>query len=509
MTSSIVSAILNKPNWHTKIHDQKICLNWTREFCEQGADYKIVSNIIGILRKHASYIHESNNNTFDIKLDDYYWFDNLNYSIGEIVEPNKCNCNCLVCTNQEYYIELPNNEIDSEVDEIINDPNLTDYRNCPCLKHVNMCKENFLHNNVWSFNNLIDVELKQKFINEVNKLDKSDKHPNTNNMVTNITHPSLYPYVKGMTLINDSKIKIGKSMIFQWLPANVKVEKIKTHKTNLNLHSDSDSDSNSNSESDSDYESDSSTITNENTQYKSTFMSSINGIPFDDSTVELYDTIGQIFSKFVPHFENIIENRYDYVPLRENCQVIVKIQEVNLDQNNQILDEGSWHLEGTKYERIVATGIYYYGMENIRDNYLNFRVNLADGTENGLSYHQYCFKYVEHHTGIVEQDGHNLNIGQIQTKEDLCLIWQNNLQHKVSDIVLEQINQSGTRKILVFFLVDTSERILSTADVVEPQSAYIDIETALINRQLLMFDRKYETKKQGGYYEREWSLCEH
>ena len=326
-------------------------------------------------------------------------------------------------------------------------------------------------------------------------------------MVTNITHPSLYPYVKGMTLINDSKIKIGKSMIFQWLPANVKVEKIKTHKTNLNLHSDSDSDSNADDDINSD--SDSSVITNENTQYKSTFMSSINGIPFDDSTTELYDTIGEIFSRFVPHFEKIIENRYDYVSLRENCQVIVKIQEVNLNQNNPILDEGSWHLEGTKYERIIATGIYYYGMENIIDNYLNFRVNLADGTENGISYHQYCFKYVEHHTGIVEQNGHNLNIGQIQTKEDLCLIWQNNLQHKVSDIVLEQINQSGTRKILVFFLVDTSERILSTADIVEPQSAYIDIETAKINRQLLMFDRKYETKKQGGYYEREWSLCEH
>ena len=107
-------------------------------------------------------------------------------------------------------------------------------------------------------------------------------------------------------------------------------------------------------------------------------------------------------------------------------------------------------------------------------------------------------------------------LGSIKTNEDLCLVWPNTFQHKVSEVSLNlNLNQTlpnqtthGTRKILVFFLVDPSQRILSTADI-EQQEEYICLETANVNRLLLMFDRKYETQKQEEVYEREWSLCEH
>ena len=36
-------------------------------------------------------------------------------------------------------------------------------------------------------------------------------------------------------------------------------------------------------------------------------------------------------------------------------------------------DGGSWHIEGMEYEHIIASGIYYYDIENIKGSYLQFR----------------------------------------------------------------------------------------------------------------------------------------
>jgi hypothetical protein len=65
-----------------------------------------------------------------------------------------------------------------------------------------------------------------------------------------------------------------------------------------------------------------------------------------------------------------------------------------------------------------------------------------------------------------------------------------------------------TKKILVFFLIDPNHRIISTADI-EPQQTFISEADAKIYRDILMFERKYESNIQKSIFEREWSLCEH
>jgi hypothetical protein len=526
MNTSIVSTILKKASWQTKIHDNDICLKWIREFSEQGAcnlgtgvagaDHNIVSNIIDILRNHSSYIYKSNNGISEVELEYYDWFTDTTFSLPYI----KCKCDCLICDGREYAINNPdfdedgnsihesndsdesdeeNQETSIPIDNGSNGPTRTHWSQCKCLNECNKTLDNLLKSNVKSLNNLIDGELKEQFISCIECYDKSDKHPNTNNMVSDIIHPSLYSYVKGMTRLNlncNTEItEIDKNMVFQWLPANVFVER------------------------------------DNNGLIKTSFTSPINGIPFvgdvnnndnktdtdrENITTQLYESIEQIFSKFVPHFEScinklikdgMVESLTNPFQLND-CQVIVKVQEINLDKQHPLFDEGSWHLEGTIYERIIATGIYYYQMENIKDNQLNFRVKLPTDFEYDLNYPQNCHQYVEHHYGIDEDSGSNLYIGNVQTKEDLCLVFPNNFQHKVSSIKLNDKTKIGSRKILVFFLIDPSQKILSTADV-EPQHEYIDYETACINRQLLMFDRKYEQTKQNCVYEREFSLCEH
>jgi hypothetical protein len=502
--NSIINSIINKPSWKTKILDNTIRTKWIREFCEQGADHNIVSNIINILKNHVNVI--SSDQSYQKQNLEYYdWFVDITYIVKEIIPfcYDKCRCNCIICSGDEYLLNMDESEYTQGDHELINDPNITHYLNCECYKKINDAKKQFLNNNVFQIQNLISGKEKANFKSAIEFLDKSDTHPNTNGIVTNITHPSLYPYVKGMSRFINSNVEehIDPNMIFQWLPANVSVSHIRGNKDNKQH-----------------------IITTK-------FKSPINGIPLNESqeSKQIYESIESIFSQLVPYFEQTLDklkqtgravNNFPNDHILTDCQVIVKIQEINLDseRGTTSFDEGLWHLEGTYYEKIIATGIYYYETNNISDTYLNFRVGLSPNSENDLNYQQYSFEHVKHHYGIDVEVGYNMEIGSIQTKEDLCLVWPNTLQHKVSNVQLRQnTDQSmdqilnplrGTRKILVFFLIDPSQTILSTADI-EPQEEYINLETAHVNRMLLMFDRKYETQKQDEVYEREWSLCEH
>ncbi|MCZ4101755.1 DUF4246 family protein, partial [Streptomyces sp. H39-C1] len=74
--------------------------------------------------------------------------------------------------------------------------------------------------------------------------------------------------------------------------------------------------------------------------------------------------------------------------------------------------------------------------------------------------------------------------------------------------------RAGHRKILAFFLVDPSERIVSTSDL-PPQQPWSDTSTMTLNqakeyREQLMQERKFFVNEHNEQlYEREFSLCEH
>jgi hypothetical protein len=105
-----------------------------------------------------------------------------------------------------------------------------------------------------------------------------------------------------------------------------------------------------------------------------------------------------------------------------------------------------------------------------------------------------------------------VQLGQVETKEDMLLVFPNFLQHKVSDVRLQDSAQQGTRKILCFFLISPYEHVVSTAHVTPQQQAQggtMTLEEAHQYRELLMFQRKYELSDQTAFFERGWSLCEH
>lgn len=60
-------------------------------------------------------------------------------------------------------------------------------------------------------------------------------------------------------------------------------------------------------------------------------------------------------------------------------QVIVKLANIELTVDAPDYGGGTWHVEGTNNERIVATGIYYYDVHNITQSKLDYVVAACGG----------------------------------------------------------------------------------------------------------------------------------
>jgi len=65
------------------------------------------------------------------------------------------------------------------------------------------------------------------------------------------------------------------------------------------------------------------------------------------------------------------------------------------------------------------------------------------------------------------------DIGDVITKTHRCVAFPNLYQHQVQPFRLEDPTKPGHRKILVFFLVDPTQKILSATDVVPQQREWV------------------------------------
>ncbi|MER8220669.1 DUF4246 domain-containing protein [Streptomyces sp. NPDC094143] len=190
-------------------------------------------------------------------------------------------------------------------------------------------------------------------------------------------------------------------------------------------------------------------------------------------------------------------------------QVIVKLATIHLTPDMPEYPGGSWHVEGMLNERIVSTGIYYWDSENITESRLSFRAALDDP-----NYEQNDDNGLREVYGLEDEDALNQVLGSASTPAGRCLAFPNILQHRVGSFRLADPTRPGHRKILAFFLVDPSERIVSTSDV-PPQQPWSDTSTMTLEqakeyREQLMQERKFFVDEHNELlYEREFSLCEH
>ncbi|KAF9118480.1 hypothetical protein BGW39_001141, partial [Mortierella sp. 14UC] len=366
---------------------------------------------------------------------------------------------------------------------------------------------------------LVSNELKERLQACVKRLEDvpaylKDWHPGSNRQVLDLVHPSLYPLVAGRTFVTDKEaipplefMKEGKviqecprptgeggatkdaqfySKRFQWLPTDFDVTpegKVKARSYINNLH--------------------------------------------PEEHREMYPVLQEILGEFFPMFEEVLgemrvfetkkkrlkpdpygwygenppeeedfsddDGWYDYfdnripepaaipefTPPRDVAkydlravgrerplQVIVKLANIELTPDNPRYGGGSWHVEGMANENIVATGIYYYHAENVTESRLNFRIQVAEP-----DYEQSDKQGMWHMYRLFDGDAVVQHLDGIVTKQDRCIVFPNIYQHQVQPFELQDPTQPGSRKILVFFLVNPEEDHIVSTTFVPPQQA--------------------------------------
>ncbi|KAJ2777797.1 hypothetical protein GGI15_004397 [Coemansia interrupta] len=152
-------------------------------------------------------------------------------------------------------------------------------------------------------------------------------------------------------------------------------------------------------------------------------------------------------------------------------QAIVKMSNIVLTPEKPEYEGGTWHVEALENERIIATGIYYYDIDNITESNLAFRESIDPLT---VSYEQHREDMIDADYDIFDENGITDSLlisqplGQVEARNGRCIVFPNIYQHRVSGFKLADPAKPGHRKIFAFFFIDPSTRIPST-EIVPPQ----------------------------------------
>ncbi|OAJ45438.1 hypothetical protein BDEG_28578 [Batrachochytrium dendrobatidis JEL423] len=187
---------------------------------------------------------------------------------------------------------------------------------------------------------------------------------------------------------------------------------------------------------------------------------------------------------YVPTLPEHFEPKYESakpVSLRgRNLQVIVKLTNIQLTPSKPKYDKGNWHNEGPINESIVAIGLYYYDVENITTPKLDFREAVSRFDERASD------MYWRDVYDIDQESPQNQYIGSLELPNGRCAVYPNRYQHKEQSFELADPTQPGHCKILTFFVVNPSRRIVSTAHVApqQPQWYNSSLDKACIPPEL-------------------------
>ncbi|KAJ2430598.1 hypothetical protein IWW41_003211 [Coemansia sp. RSA 2522] len=361
---------------------------------------------------------------------------------------------------------------------------------------------------VWMSDSLIDADITQELKRYVavleNVLEKDrDYHPNTNNQVVNLVDPSLYPLIYARSRVLSPAAAVDLNMVGQFPGSFTQwvedVEKVWKDEQGKSIFYFPPAGSGSSKSEKFCWLPTEFRVHDEGAVTIESYINNLHPVKH----AAFYPTIARIFSKFVPMLEHVLtdvlfprarrvrpnaeywfkteenepefDNAYyqfddDYWALRgHRLQAILKMSNIMLTPDQPEYNGGDWHVEAMANERIVATGIYYYDVENITESTLNFR-------ESVKSFHTYNHRNengVNHAYGLaVDEFGDDVSlvqeVGDVQVKNGRCVVFPNTYQHQMSGFKLVDPTKPGHCKILTFFFIDPTTRIPST-EIVPPQ----------------------------------------
>ena len=182
-----------------------------------------------------------------------------------------------------------------------------------------------------------------------------------------------------------------------------------------------------------------------------------------------------------------------------NLQVVCKIADYTFAPGDTF--EGVWHYEGMAHENIVMTGLFYPASDEELGGGLEFKRAFTDpeGSKLMMEVPQTRPAWFDDMVG----DGFT-PLGKTTTETGKLLVFPNCHAHRV----LKMENTTSrilTRRLMVFFVVDPNDRILSSKDH-PPLPRKVSLEQALADRLELMKERKFAKQSLNP---REIELCEH
>ncbi len=452
----ICQEITSKKNWFNKVANPEIVSKWREEFASQSIkldEFDLAIKLLQATTQGSQHLEECDWNEGAMMCDNC--LEQLKQDI--IANPDDFSFDPDDVLREDFFASGWEYEYD-----------FTDWANDNCTHAYCKCTppdssiNDYLE---YISNGALPSELHNEWkqlISQICQREPIDWHPGSNQQVRDIIHPSLYCYVKGISVHNNGFIdaQCDESVLYQWLPSEFDIDE--EGQTKIVSY-----------------------INNLNHEKYPTF------IPLLERT----------FSCFISSLETVL--------LKEirgrRLQVITKVGQILLSSDKPNYMGGSWHIEGMPYERIVATCIHYVDVEGITDSYLEFRKPTIINEEN-LDYPQSDQKYTEHHYGLTDHHDGVMNryLGLIKCTEGSSVVFPNTLQHRVKEF---SSSNEGIRTILAFFIIDPDHRIISTADIPPQQNT---LTNADYHRERLMYHRKYFVNQLNEtVFTRPFSLCEH
>lgn len=555
VASALVNAIRAKPAWYKKAADPAIAAAWRREFLEQApADFglsveaamRVYDTTLAVLTQSRAM--EAEDGVMDdwdspIPADVQRRPLEMTARLDDLTF--KCTCKCNMCGDGSFpreddAMENPHPDYDGEK-TFAAYLSWTQQR-CDCYPQsqqgLRAARDAFLHRATVQCRDALPDDVVEALMGEVALLEATatpDWHPGSNGLLQDLVHPSLYCHVPGVTAHaaaadDDSNAKRHRpeaataavevedqgapsgdqhrapllqvlrdkiagaapadTALLTWLPTDFAIR-----------------------------------AAPDGTRYAE--PRGRVGMTAPDSTQR---AITAAVTALLPHFEALLRSpavkhkantpSAAHFAAGRTIQVIPKLVSSRLTREHPTFPAGAWHLEGVAAEQILATTVVYLPSENVTPSSLSFRVAVEN--DDLCGYPQCGEDWVKTHWGFdmvdeTEDDSWDRNfratceLGTIATEPGMCLVFPNNLQHKVgAHSLLDASGPDGRRRILVLWLVAPWSRVPSTCDVPDATNGgAIGYGEACAYRELLMLQRKYAVAHQTAVYERKVSLCEH
>ena len=489
---NLLNDITSKDNWYSKVFNPKILQKWRDEIKAEYKDNHYHGSIDDMISQVIQILQTSAQGT-NINHDTCTWEDTY---------PPICNA-CLDRMKQKVLANPKEYEYDGneDLDAFLEDWDTWDdylgedwfiHSLCKCKGPDSTLNDYVVYS---SQGLLLDVQRTnlKKVIAEMMKKLPIDWHPGSNQQVRDLIHPSICPYVKGISALANGKVgaKVIEKFRYQWLPSDFCCN----NQGRVRLIS---------------------YINNLPSQSDGVIHKSEGFMTLPSRETNLSTLIINTLERLIPSFEKVIHQKLK----GRNFQAVVKVASTHLDLTKPKFPGGSWHIEGTQQEHIIATGLHYLTVEGITNSFLEFRKPVIINEED-LEYPQSDTKFTTHHYGITPGSHHNgeMNryLGLIKCQEGASVVFPNTLQHHVKEFSLKNNSEKGTRIILAFFLIDPNHRIISTKDILPQQEDYLGKKSkvtfsknvANFHRERLMFHRKFVVDEMNQVFERPFSLCEH